>query len=58
MASRPRQPRLIIWLGIGLVLYFVYGRHHSVLTRVANGTNGVVGAGSKAEADIEPVAGR
>jgi APA family basic amino acid/polyamine antiporter len=21
--------RLIIWMGIGLVLYFVYGRHHS-----------------------------
>jgi APA family basic amino acid/polyamine antiporter len=26
--------RLIIWLIIGLVIYFFYGRHHSVLTRM------------------------
>jgi APA family basic amino acid/polyamine antiporter len=25
--------RLIIWLAIGLVIYFVYGRHHSVLQK-------------------------
>jgi APA family basic amino acid/polyamine antiporter len=57
MFSLPEENwlRLIIWLGIGLVVYFLYGRHHSVLTRVANGTNGTVGA--KAKADIEPVAG-
>jgi APA family basic amino acid/polyamine antiporter len=23
--------RLIAWLGLGLVIYFTYGRHHSVL---------------------------
>ncbi|MFI5250850.1 MAG: amino acid permease [Bacteroidota bacterium] len=26
--------RLIIWLGIGLTIYFAYGRHHSVLARM------------------------
>jgi APA family basic amino acid/polyamine antiporter len=31
--------RLIIWLGIGFVIYFTYGRRHSVLARMrANGT--------------------
>ena len=25
--------RLIAWLGLGLFIYFLYGRHHSVLTR-------------------------
>jgi len=23
--------RFIIWLAIGLVIYFIYGRHHSIL---------------------------
>jgi hypothetical protein len=23
--------RLFVWLGIGLVIYFLYGRHHSFL---------------------------
>jgi APA family basic amino acid/polyamine antiporter len=25
--------RLLVWLGIGLVIYFLYGRRHSVLGR-------------------------
>ena len=25
--------RLIIWLGLGFVVYFSYGRHHSVLAK-------------------------
>jgi APA family basic amino acid/polyamine antiporter len=25
--------RLVVWLGIGLVIYFVYSRHHSVLRK-------------------------
>jgi APA family basic amino acid/polyamine antiporter len=25
--------RLVVWLAIGLVIYFTYGRHHSVLGR-------------------------
>ena len=36
--------RLIAWLAFGLLIYFFYGRYHSVLTRVANGTNGPAGA--------------
>jgi APA family basic amino acid/polyamine antiporter len=33
MAGLPLETwyRLLIWLAIGLVIYFVYGRHHSVL---------------------------
>ncbi len=27
--------RLFVWLGIGFVIYFVYGRHHSVLGRMS-----------------------
>jgi basic amino acid/polyamine antiporter, APA family len=50
--------RLVIWLVIGLVIYMLYGRRHSVLTRVANGSNGgTLPGGAKAEVDIEPVAG-
>ena len=26
--------RLVIWLGIGFVIYFLYGQYHSVLTRI------------------------
>jgi APA family basic amino acid/polyamine antiporter len=38
MCSLPAENwwRLIIWLAIGMVVYFSYGRHHSVLRR----TNG------------------
>ncbi len=25
--------RLFVWLGVGLLIYFFYGRHHSVLAR-------------------------
>jgi APA family basic amino acid/polyamine antiporter len=43
--------RLLAWLGIGLVIYFLYGRHHSVMARQANlahevGKHGVSGAGT------------
>jgi APA family basic amino acid/polyamine antiporter len=27
--------RLIVWLVIGLVIYFSYSRHHSVMCRLA-----------------------
>jgi APA family basic amino acid/polyamine antiporter len=27
--------RLAVWLVIGLLLYFLYGRHHSVVAREA-----------------------
>jgi APA family basic amino acid/polyamine antiporter len=35
MATLPRDTwiRLIVWMIIGLIIYFVYGRHHSVLGR-------------------------
>jgi amino acid transporter len=35
MASLPRDTwvRLIVWMAIGLVIYFAYGLHHSVLAR-------------------------
>jgi len=35
--------RLFAWLAFGLLIYFVYGRYHSVLTRVAKGTSGAGG---------------
>ncbi|PYQ11674.1 MAG: amino acid permease [Acidobacteria bacterium] len=47
--------RLIIWLAIGLLIYFAYGRHHSVLTRIAQGTNTPI---PTAKPGVEPVAGR
>ena len=28
--------RLFAWLGLGLLIYFLYGRHHSVLTRASS----------------------
>ena len=33
MYNLPRDTwlRLIIWMGLGLVIYFFYGRHHSKL---------------------------
>jgi hypothetical protein len=57
--SRPTATswRLLTWLALCLIIYFSYGRHHNVLTRVVNGISGVIGAGTKAEVDIEPVAG-
>jgi APA family basic amino acid/polyamine antiporter len=26
--------RLLIWLGLGLFIYFAYGRHHSVMNQI------------------------
>ena len=33
MATLPRDTwiRLVVWMVIGLVIYFLYGAHHSVL---------------------------
>ncbi len=33
--------RLIIWLGIGFVIYFSYGRHHSVLAKMRESQSAV-----------------
>ena len=38
--------RLIIWMAIGIVLYFFYGRHHSVLARAEVAGGGPRGPGS------------
>jgi APA family basic amino acid/polyamine antiporter len=29
--------RLVIWMAIGLVIYFAYGRHHSLVSKAASG---------------------
>ena len=29
--------RLVVWLALGLVIYFAYSRHHSVMSRIAAG---------------------
>jgi APA family basic amino acid/polyamine antiporter len=29
--------RLFIWLGIGMIVYFSYGRHHSKVQAIAGG---------------------
>jgi APA family basic amino acid/polyamine antiporter len=31
--------RLVVWLLVGLVVYFLYGRHHSALARMGSGVN-------------------
>ena len=36
--------RLIVWLGIGLVIYFFYGRHHSILGKELRGELAIHGA--------------
>jgi APA family basic amino acid/polyamine antiporter len=28
--------RLLVWQGIGLLIYFVYGMHHSVLAKTSS----------------------
>ena len=37
MASLPLDTwiRLIVWLAIGMVIYFTYGRHHSRVQKLA-----------------------
>ncbi len=40
--------RLFAWLAIGLVIYFLYGRHHSVLTRIGEASV-TAGGGARAE---------
>ncbi len=41
MASLPGDTwlRLLIWLAIGMVIYFFYGRHHSRVQRAASGAS-------------------
>ena len=29
--------RLFVWLALGLIIYFAYSRHHSVMSRIAAG---------------------
>ncbi|HEU5182249.1 MAG TPA: amino acid permease [Candidatus Polarisedimenticolia bacterium] len=41
--------RLFVWLAIGLVIYFLYGRHHSVLTRVGGEAPVTAGGGGRVE---------
>jgi basic amino acid/polyamine antiporter, APA family len=48
--------RLVVWLGIGLTIYFLYGRRHSVMSHYVEhevAKHGVSGAGSLAK-DVEP----
>jgi APA family basic amino acid/polyamine antiporter len=54
MFSLPEENwlRLVIWLAIGLVIYFAYGRHHSVLTRPSSAAH------LTAKPGVEPVPGR
>jgi hypothetical protein len=49
--------RLFAWLGLGLCIYFFYGRHHSVLTRVEAKAH-MAGGGAGKRGGVEPVAGR
>jgi len=39
--------RLIIWMAVGIAIYFLYGRHHSLLNRaeVAAGGRGTGSTG-------------
>jgi APA family basic amino acid/polyamine antiporter len=49
--------RLIVWLAIGLAIYFFYGRHHSILGKELRGeisTHGVSGAGMLREGAKQP----
>jgi APA family basic amino acid/polyamine antiporter len=51
--------RLIIWLGIGFVIYFGYGRHHSVMSKGGHlaheiSTHGLAGGQPVADPDEPP----
>ena len=46
--------RLIVWMAIGIVLYFFYGRHHSVLGRAEAAGGGPRGPGGPAGAGLNP----
>jgi APA family basic amino acid/polyamine antiporter len=39
--------RLVVWLAIGLTIFFLYGRHHSVLGRREGGRAPTAGAGAR-----------
>ena len=45
MASLPAVTwlRFVVWLVIGLVIYFIYGRHHSRLAQPARKLAGAAG---------------
>lgn len=46
MFSLPEENwlRLFVWMGIGLIIYFTYGRHHSLLGKELRGELGAHGA--------------
>ena len=53
MSGLPKEAweRLVIWLAIGLAIYFFYGRHHSVLQRTGHA---VIGDGPGLDAPHTP----
>jgi APA family basic amino acid/polyamine antiporter len=46
--------RLIVWMAIGIVLYFFYGRHHSLLARAEAAGGGPRGPGGPTGAGLNP----
>ena len=53
MSGLPKEAweRLVIWLAVGLAIYFFYGRRHSVLQRTGHA---VVGSGPSPDAPSTP----